>query len=422
MRTLQVGPNSQYKSIKTLPALLPGDVVEVEPGIYHDARVWPIAGTPDEPITVRSMEPRKAIFDAEGINLQFTPRAIFQVPGGVYRFLDFKFRNASNNANAAAIRVIAGQAEVVGNHIRNCDMGVQTTNANLMVIRHNDIGWNGRGANSHNIYLSGGEHSIIEDNIIARTIGGMNVKVRTRLAEIRHNQILDSVDGEIHATYSSLTLQPGSDCIVEGNFIRTLAKGRTNKLRVIAFGHEGSYPATDRNGTLFLRNNRIEMRDPQQIMVSLDSVNAALDAEGNSIEGSCNLIRVRYGSYAGNEGRGNRIKVNGQQYEFDACPLVFFPPPIPPVDTTPPAPPSDLIATQMPTSVKLTWSPSPSTDVDHYEVIGPYGPFSMGDECAYAIVAGLYVGRSYTYSVVAVDPSGNASKSSTTVTFVRTVP
>ena len=428
---LKVGPEETYKTLLDLPRRFePGDVIELQPGIYRQFRQLPNAGTPENPVVIKCAVKWACTLDGGDFNFAFTPRAAFEVPNGAYTFQDIDFRNISNGGqNASAIRCIAGQCIIEGNRIRNVSMGIHGTAPTLTIIRHNDIQWNGFGNNSHQIYLSGGENAIIEDNIIAHTVGGMNVKVRTRLATIRRNTILDSRDGEVQCGNGPTTLQPGSDCLVENNVIRTLAKGRGNCCRVIAFGHEGS-PGTDRNGVLRFLNNSITTRNNVQILVSLDSVNAGLEARGNIIEGTNKLLRIRYGTSGPVTAEGNFVRSAEGLLPIVGFPTLFEPPvgilplseaPAPaPTDTVKPTQPTELAATQSAKNIILTWNPSTDDGgISHYEIIMPYGPYSMGAEPTYTVITANYPGRSYTFSVVAVDFAGNRSEPSESITLIR---
>ena len=446
--TYQVGVGQTYPTIATLPKLVAGDVVEIQPGTYTQVKQWPIAGMPASPVVVKCLGPARCLFDAAGVNLAFTPRAIFQVDDGAYTFIGpFSFRNAHNGGlNAAAVRTIRGTVVVDGVKIRNSDNGVTSSAATSITVRNSDIGWSGMGsAAGHSVYLSG-DRAVVEDNIFFRTIGGMHVKVRARDAVVRRNQILDSTDGEIQCGNGLTTTTPGADCVVVDNVIRTLAKGRVNCCRVIAFGHEGRV-GTDRNGTLRLYRNKITVSAPNQVVVSLDSVNAGFDAVDNTIEGTANLIRVRYGISGPITGRGNKVSpvlvpplpVVGRYSIIDVLPHLFVPPSVVVAGTTPPTqvpdttPPTQVPDTTPPTQVTnvtftvtpttpiiLTWTPSVDAGgIAYYEVMAPHGPFSMGDEPTFVHTGGIHPGRSYTYVVTAVDKAGNRSIPSEPITVVR---
>lgn len=404
----KVGPAEALKTILEVPSTLAaGDIVEIQPGVYKEVRVWPLVGTPANPVIIRAAVRHSVTFDAAGVQLAFTPRAIFQVNDGAYTIQGIKFRNASNGGlNASAIRCVAGQLIVEDCWIRNCSMGIQTTAPSLVIIRGCDIGWCGFGNNSHNIYLSGGTESILEDNIIERSVGGINVKIRTRLSRVIRNKIWDSKDGELQFCDGPETLTTGADAVAEDNDIRTLpTRNGGNIARVIAFGHEGK-PDTDRIGTLRLINNKINLRSPSNICVSLDSLNAGLEAEDNVIEGvSNNLLRVRYASSSPVTATKNYMGTT----PFTGFTLVYTPVVPPPPDFQAPPQPQNLQATQTAKTITLTWDPSTATDISHYEVDAPYGPYSMGDENFFTHVTNIYAGRSYNFKVIAVDKAGNRS-------------
>lgn len=388
--------------------LQPNDVIDLSPGIHFKPQSLPIAGTPDSPIIIRGQAGTICDGSIFG-NFGGTPRAFWQVNDGAYRFESMDVRNVSNGGtNAAGIRTVKGNVQINKVRIRNCDMGVHSTDPEVLAIYNSDIQWNGRGANSHNIYSSGGELFVLEDSIIAYTLGGMNVKIRARTPYVRRNRIWYSKDGELQATYqenlvngvmTSLLNGPGNDCYVEGNDFRTFADHwRSNKTRVCAFGNEGD-PLKDRNGTLRLRYNTFTIAKNDQVIASLDSVNAGLELVGNLITGTQLLYRVRYATCG-------PILITPTTYQ----PL--------PTDTTKPQKPTNLTARQTQTAIILDWMPV-SGAIDHYEVIAPYGPFSLGLETSYTCVAGLYAGRPYTFAVQAVTTSGVKSDPSDPVTIVR---
>jgi hypothetical protein len=419
--TYTVGAGQQFPTINALPAkLLAGDIVEVQAGKYIDVKAWPIAGAVDNPVIVRCVGPGECLFDAGAANLAFTPRAIFEVANGAYHFLGpFYFRNAHNGGlNAAAIRVVSGSIEADGFKIRNCDNGVfSSATATSVTIRNFDIAWSGRGSGAgHSIYAAGAK-LVVEDGRFYRTIGGIHVKTRARDAFILRNAILDAVDGEVQCTSGPQTIAPGADCMVEGNTIRTLAKGRANCCRVIAFGHEGA-AGTDRNGTLRLHGNKVTMNAPNQILASLDSVNAGLEAVGNDFQGTANLIRVRYGTSGPITGANNRVSPTviptpppappGPWSIIDVLPPLFVPPASTAIDTTPPSQVTGLVGKWTATGIELSWTPATDAGgISHYEITAPYGPFGSDEATGFY----YYTSQpSITFTVLAVDKSGNRSE------------
>lgn len=436
--TLNVGPGEQYKTINELPKLLQaGDIIEIQPGTYKDVKAWPIAGAADNPVIVRCVGPAHCIFDAGDTNLQFTPRAIFEVADGAYSFLGpFSFRNAHNGGlSAAAIRIVKGTLEVDGQRgmkFRNCDNGIKSSvTMETAIIRNVDIQWCGRGsAAGHSIYIEG-KKLTVEDSYFERTIGGIHFKTRARDVTLRRSQLLDSTDGEIQLANGPNTIAPGADALIEDNVIRTLAKGRVNCCRVNAFGHEGT-AGTDRNGILRYYRNKVIMNAPNQILFSLDSVNAGLDARDNDFQGSANLIRQRYGTSGPITGTNNRVSPTvlpappppppNPWAIFDVLPALFVPPAAAAsVDTIPPSQVTGLVGTQTPTGIILSWQPSTDAGgIARYEIVTSYGPFSYGEnETSFYHVGDTVAGRTYTYQVIAVDRSENRATISAPFSYIR---
>src|SRR5262249_60154723 len=86
--TYPVGPSRAYVSPCALAAAVtlgPGDVVEVDPGTYHDACQLTASGSAAAPIVLRGVPGPRPVFDATGLDLSgagSVPRAIFQFTGG----------------------------------------------------------------------------------------------------------------------------------------------------------------------------------------------------------------------------------------------------------------------------------------------------------------------------------------------------
>src|SRR5712691_7809503 len=106
--TYQVGPTRTYHTVGALPALAPGDVVEVDPATYNEVKRWTTAGTAAQPIVIRGVGASRPIFDAtnqivDGVLPR--PRAVFQVEAHYITLENLEFRNARNGDNGAGIRV-----------------------------------------------------------------------------------------------------------------------------------------------------------------------------------------------------------------------------------------------------------------------------------------------------------------------------
>ncbi len=62
--TYQVGPTQTYHTVGSLPALNPGDNVEIDSGTYNEVKRWTTAGTAAQPIAIRGVGVARPIFDA----------------------------------------------------------------------------------------------------------------------------------------------------------------------------------------------------------------------------------------------------------------------------------------------------------------------------------------------------------------------
>lgn len=97
-----------------------------------------------------------------------------------------------------------------------------------------------------------------------------------------------------------------------------------------------------------------------------------------------------------------------------------------PVEFVPPSMPSNLVATAQETSVKLTWSPSPETDVAGYTVFRAETSGGEYNTIARNVITTTFVdnttlsGRKYFYKIKAVDQSLNRSVYSNEVSATPT--
>ncbi|HWI56058.1 MAG TPA: hypothetical protein VNZ22_02440, partial [Bacillota bacterium] len=126
--TYQVGPTRSYHTVGSLPALKPGDVVEIDAATYNETRRWQDAGTAAAPITIRGVGAVRPVFDATGLAVDGVlphPRAVFQVEAGYLTLENLEFKNARNGDNGAGIRITSADNVTVRNcKITACDMGL----------------------------------------------------------------------------------------------------------------------------------------------------------------------------------------------------------------------------------------------------------------------------------------------------------
>ena len=163
--TYQVGPTRSYHTVGSLPALSPGDVVEIDPGTYNEVKRWTQPGTASQPIIIRGVGTVRPLFDATGLNVGGSlpnPRAVFQVEADYITLDNLEFQNARNGDNGAGIRVTGGNNITVRNcRISACDMGMMSDSNSNLVIEASEICSNGTSlydGYSHNFYQIGRAH------------------------------------------------------------------------------------------------------------------------------------------------------------------------------------------------------------------------------------------------------------------------
>jgi chitodextrinase len=84
-----------------------------------------------------------------------------------------------------------------------------------------------------------------------------------------------------------------------------------------------------------------------------------------------------------------------------------------PQDTTPPAVVTGLAATPGNGQATLTWTAPADADFDHVEITGGTEPITVAKGTQSRIITGLENGTRYTFTVIAVDASGNKSGGAT---------
>lgn len=64
-----VGPGKPYPALTALPALKPGDTVEIYPGVYREMRRWRESGTAERPIRLIAVGAERPVFDGTGLDV-----------------------------------------------------------------------------------------------------------------------------------------------------------------------------------------------------------------------------------------------------------------------------------------------------------------------------------------------------------------
>ncbi len=301
--TYQVGPTRSYQTVGSLPALSPGDVVEIDPATYHEVKRWTQPGTASQPIIVRGVGATRPLFDATGLDVSGSlpnPRAVFQVEADYIQLANLEFQNARNGNNGAGIRVTGGNNVTVRNcRISACDMGIMSDNDSNLVIEASEICSNGTAlydGYSHNFYL-GGNSATIRFCYIHDALNGQNFKTRAHYTELLYNYIADSQDGEVGLVDSSATAAANSHAVMIGNLV--FSKPRLsgyNSGRFIQFGQDSG---GQHNGTLYAFNNTLIAGDGRIQFLSANASGATVTACNNIFYGSGQIVGTLGGGITG---------------------------------------------------------------------------------------------------------------------------
>ncbi len=301
--TYQVGPTRTYHTVGSLPALSPGDSVEIDSATYNEVKRWTAAGTAAQPISIRGVGTTRPVFDATGLNVDGSlphPRAVFQIEANYITLENLQFQHATNGDNGAGIRVTSGNNVTVRNcRITLCDMGIMSDNNSNLVIEASEICSNGTSlydGYSHNFYL-GGNSATIRYCYIHDSLNGQNFKTRAHYTELLYNYIADSQDGEVGLVDAAETATANSHAVMMGNII--FSKPRLsgyNSGRFIQFGQDSG---GQHNGTLFAFNNTFVAGDGRIQFLSANATNATVIANNNVFYGSTKVLGTLGGGITG---------------------------------------------------------------------------------------------------------------------------
>jgi ferric-dicitrate binding protein FerR (iron transport regulator) len=277
-RLLRVGAGQAYATLADLPALAPGDVVELQPGTHRGAWRLPAAGTVLRPVTIRGAPGRLPLISAEGLALSGAgpvPRAAVQLEGGHWRIQHLAIEGARNGENAAGIRLVeVGGAALSDCRIARCDQGVDAI-ADQVTIEDCDIGDCGApGAASHCRALSliAGQ-AVVRGCLLHDQRSGQTVRATCQRLELEANRISGAADGEVTIT----TGPRPTVAVLSGNLIVSSATRPENSVRFIQVEGGG-------DGVLHLVGNTCVASDPRIVFIIPGRL--AVAADGNIFTGS----------------------------------------------------------------------------------------------------------------------------------------
>ncbi len=292
--TYQVGPTRSYTTLASLPALNPGDIVEIDPGTYNEVKRWTRPGTAAQTIVIRGVGPVHPVIDAAGQIVDGAlphPRAAFQIEADYVTIENLDFKNARNGNNGAGIRVTSADYVVVRNcRITDCDMGMMSDRNQDLLVESCEIASNGTSlfnGYSHNFYL-GGTNTTLRFCYIHDALFGQNFKTRGHFTQLLYNYIADSQDGEVGFVDAAETAATNSHAVMIGNIV--ISKPRLsgyNSGRFIQFGQDSG---GQHNGKLFAFNNTFIAGDGRIQFLSANATGAGIIAANNILYGSDRIV------------------------------------------------------------------------------------------------------------------------------------
>ena len=292
--TYEVGAGQAYANVSSLPALLPGDIVEIASGAYNEVKLWSDSGTASQPIIIRGVGATSPVFDATGLDVDgvgSTPRAVFQIQASYVTIENIELENATNGNNGAAIRVTGGggladHVTIVNCHLHDCDMGAMSDTADHLLFSGCEIDDNGTSANSgysHNCYL-GGENVTLSGCSIHDALYGQNVKTRCHDIALLYNWIAYSQDGEVGMVDAAETAPANSNAVMIGNIVVSMDRGAGwNDARFVLFGSDEGGAHT---GTLYAIANTFIAGTATIDFLQTNRPEAGIVAESNILFGA----------------------------------------------------------------------------------------------------------------------------------------
>lgn len=397
MRVLKVGIDQEYKNLASLPKMhLPGDEVQIYSGLVETKRWNATAPTGNDPVIIRGMN-GKPIMDG----ILSDARGLFEFESGSWIVEDLEFKNMhQGNLNSAGVRNVAANVICRRLKIWNNDMGVTGSKGSGGTITEDcDIGFNGRGEQAHNFYLNG-QLAVVRRSHVHHTLGGQNVKIRSRLAQVTGNYIHEGHDGEVEIVDGENTGGPENDATMEGNLVISQAvRVGGNDLRYIHFGKSKDVTPTDRAGVFYLRNNTLIAKSPKHVFVTLAGPNCSMQSSENLYAGSKELLRLRFGA--------TTVSSKSDLAQMEIPYSARMVPPLPECGQ-----PKGLNAAPIPKAIQLSWDAV--KDAAYYKIYairqdsaGKPGPLRLtggSTENVWQDVAGArYPGRTIVYTVSAVN-------------------
>lgn len=296
--TISVGPARADKTLgAVLGRLKPGDVVQIDPGTYHETAKIAAQGTRERPITIRgALTGARPVFDAQGLDTSGshgTARGVFEITGAYVVIEHLEFKNARNEQNAAGVRFLdSTNAAVRDCKITYCDMGVFGSDKETATVEDSEIAFNGTASfsgGSHNFYMHG-NRVVVRRCYIHDSLFGQNYKSRAHYNELWYNWITDSNEGEVGCVDApGETDRPNSNVLMVGNTVVSKPERAGNPAKYVL---QGSELGGAHDGTLFLFRNTFVAGSPRVQFITLDDPKTRLVAQDNVFVGSDGILRL----------------------------------------------------------------------------------------------------------------------------------
>lgn len=293
--TFNVGASRQDKTLNAvLPRLKPGDVVQIDAGVYRETARLTMNGTREKPIVIRGVGASRPVFDAQGLDTSGRgpiPRGAFQIEGAYLRIEHLEFKNARNGENAAGIRLLDSTNVTIRDCvISECDMGIFGGDRQTATIEDCDVGFNSTekfNGYSHNFYMSG-NRVVLRRCYIHDCLFGQNFKSRAHYNELWFNWIVNSNEGEVgFVDAKGATDKPNSNALMVGNVLMSKADRTGNTAKFVLFGSESG---ASHNGTLYLFHNTFIAGNAKIHFITLPDARAHLVAANNLFAGSTQIF------------------------------------------------------------------------------------------------------------------------------------
>lgn len=295
--TFHVGAKRDNASLSSvLPRLRAGDVVEIDPGTYHEINRISAVGTSAAPITIRGVGATRPIFDARDLNTSgegTIPRGAFEIAGAHIVLEHLEIKNARNDENAAGVRLLHSSCATIRDcHIHDCDMGVFGDDLQTATIERSEVDHNGSekfAGFSHNFYMQGNA-VLVRDCSIHDATWGQNFKSRAHFNELRRNWIVGSNEGEVGLVDApGNTDKPNSNALLADNFIQSRPDRTGNGAKFVLFGTESG---AKHDGTLFLWRNTFVAGTNRVQFITLSDENASAQIRNNVFIGSDQILNL----------------------------------------------------------------------------------------------------------------------------------